>query len=148
MEATLSAAVPLFQGIRAVGSAITSRRELEDGGLGASNRVDRSANFEGAIGGPFKRDKLWFFGNVHYSILKVREFKGQVSYVTGAHSFKTGAVYDFGYHKVFNGVNADLVQRYASGVPNSVAIYNTPRESKDIYRLLALYAQTPGQSDG
>ena len=70
-----------------------------------------------------------------------QNFKGQISYVTGAHSFKTGAIYDFGYHKVFNGVNADLVQRYATGVPNSVVIYNTPRESKDIYRTFSVFAQ-------
>jgi hypothetical protein len=72
----------------------------------------------------------------------VREFfKGSVTYVTGAHSFKTGAVYDFGYHKVINSTNADLVQRYAASVPNSVQIFSTPKTSKDIYNLAALYVQ-------
>jgi hypothetical protein len=67
--------------------------------------------------------------------------KGSVSYVTGSHSFKTGAVYDFGHVRTTAEYNADLIQRYRSGVPDSVAVQNTPTDFNDIYRLWALFAQ-------
>jgi hypothetical protein len=269
---------------------------LTRAGLGQSNKVDKAANFEGAIGGPIKRDRLWFFGDVHYSILNsfvagtyecagcygkptapssgplgldsqylaptyarltwqvsprnklawygdwafkardgmmtpgtdpnsarsdyvwhatyvtsakwtspvtnkllveagvsgnmlkttagpVAEFggrtlergspewfatpiktdinlgttwnapvergfdpkryysKGSVSYVTGAHNLKTGAIYDFGYGGGWETRNGDLVQRYRNAVPDSVQVFSTPTRSKSLYKLFALFVQ-------
>ena len=53
------------------------------------------------------------------------------SYVTGSHSFKTGMQWRYGpYWRDFDS-NADLVQRYRSGTPDSVIVYNTPTHSRE-----------------
>jgi hypothetical protein len=52
--------------------------------------------------------------------------QGAVSYVTGSHNIKVGSQLSWGpYTRTRNG-NADLVQRYRNGVPDSVEILNTP----------------------
>jgi hypothetical protein len=49
-----------------------------------------------------------------------------VSYITGAHAIKTGVQHNFGPRTGERSANADLVQRYRNGVPDSVIVYNTP----------------------
>ncbi len=48
------------------------------------------------------------------------------AYVTGSHAFKTGMQWYFGPLPTTASANADLVQRYRAGVPDSVIVYNTP----------------------
>ena len=64
------------------------------------------------------------------------------SYVTGSHSFKTGVQWRYGpYWRDFD-ANADLVQRYRSGIPDSVIVYNTPTHSREHLNAdLGFYAQ-------
>ena len=50
--------------------------------------------------------------------------------MTGSHAFKTGVQWHWGSHKWSRDANADLDQRYRSGVPDSVIIYNTPTHSE------------------
>lgn len=57
--------------------------------------------------------------------------QGAISYVTGAHSFKTGVQYNWGPYENTRETNADLQQVYLSGVPSTVTIYNTPLRYKD-----------------
>lgn len=57
--------------------------------------------------------------------------QGAMSYVTGAHSFKTGVQYNWGPYENTRETNADLQQVYLSGVPSTVSIYNTPIRYKD-----------------
>ena len=52
-----------------------------------------------------------------------------LSYVTGSHNFKTGMQWQFGSIGYQYDANADLLQIYRSGVPNSVSVYNTPTEA-------------------
>jgi hypothetical protein len=52
-----------------------------------------------------------------------------LSYVTGSHNFKTGMQWQFGSIGYQYDANADLLQIYRSGVPNSVNVYNTPTEA-------------------
>ena len=52
-----------------------------------------------------------------------------LSYVTGSHNFKTGLQWQFGSIGYQYDANADLLQIYRSGVPNSVNVYNTPTEA-------------------
>jgi hypothetical protein len=52
-----------------------------------------------------------------------------ISYVTGSHNFKAGMQWQFGSIGYQYDANADLVQIYRSGVPNSVLVYNTPTEA-------------------
>jgi hypothetical protein len=48
------------------------------------------------------------------------------TYVTGSHSLKSGFQWRFGPYWRDYHANADLVQRYSSGLPDSVTVYNTP----------------------
>ncbi len=49
-----------------------------------------------------------------------------MSYVTGSHNFKVGFADSFGPVHVFTDRQADLVQRYTNGQPQSVVVYTTP----------------------
>ena len=52
-----------------------------------------------------------------------------VSYVTGSHALKTGVQWGFGPRESGRFTNGDLNQRYRSGVPNSVTVFNTPNSA-------------------
>jgi hypothetical protein len=53
--------------------------------------------------------------------------QASATYVTGTHNIKGGMQRTWGPFNHTEDRNADLVQRYRSGVPDSVTIYNTPR---------------------
>jgi hypothetical protein len=65
-----------------------------------------------------------------------------MNYVTGSHALKAGVQWHIGQTWNTADANADLVQRYRSGVPDSVIVYNTPAR---LYNLmgadLGLYVQ-------
>jgi hypothetical protein len=65
-----------------------------------------------------------------------------MNYVTGSHALKAGFQWHIGQTWNTADANADLVQRYRSGVPDSVIVYNTPAR---LYNLmgadLGLYLQ-------
>jgi len=52
-----------------------------------------------------------------------------LSYVTGSHNFKAGLQWQFGSIGYQFDANADLLQIYRNGAPNSVNVYNTPTEA-------------------
>jgi hypothetical protein len=65
-----------------------------------------------------------------------------LSYVTGSHSAKFGMQYVFGQEVNTTDYNADLVQRYRNGVPDSVLVRNTPTYAEEkVNRDLGIYAQ-------
>jgi Carboxypeptidase regulatory-like domain len=69
-------------------------------------------------------------------------FQGSASYVTGSHNIKAGAQWSGGPYRRTRVGNGDLVQRYTNGVPNSVAVYNTPIGWTDrVNADLGVYAQ-------
>lgn len=66
----------------------------------------------------------------------------QASYVTGSHTVKTGFNWTFGGSQIENDINADLVQLYRNGVPDSVRVYNTPvRSNEYLNRNLGVFVQ-------
>ncbi len=68
--------------------------------------------------------------------------QGSASYVTGSHNVKAGAQWSGGPYRRTRVGNADLVQRYRNGVPDSVAVYNTPIDWTDrVNADLGVYAQ-------
>ena len=68
--------------------------------------------------------------------------QGAVSYVTGAHNFKTGVQYNWGPYVNTRETNGDLEQFYLNGVPSTVTIYNTPLRSKEaLVADVGIYAQ-------
>ena len=60
----------------------------------------------------------------------VYQISGSGSYVTGSNTLKAGAQWRYGPYRVNTNVNADLIQRYRNGVPDSVIVYNTPQRSR------------------
>ncbi|MEQ1912619.1 MAG: TonB-dependent receptor, partial [Vicinamibacterales bacterium] len=67
----------------------------------------------------------------NYTYPPVYQWAGSASYVTGSNTLKAGAQWRYGPYRVNTNVNADLVQRYRSGVPDSVIVYNTPQRSRE-----------------
>ena len=68
--------------------------------------------------------------------------QGSASYVTGAHNVKAGAQWNWGPYRRTRITNADLIQRYRNGVPDSVQVYNTPIDWTDRLNAdLGIYAQ-------
>lgn len=48
------------------------------------------------------------------------------TYVTGSHNMKVGTQWRYGVNSVVTESNADLIQRYRNGVPDSVQVRNSP----------------------
>jgi hypothetical protein len=72
----------------------------------------------------------------------VYQIAGSASYVTGSNTLKAGAQWRYGPYRVNTNVNADLIQRYRNGVPDSVIVYNTPQRSREHMNAdLGVYAQ-------
>lgn len=68
--------------------------------------------------------------------------QGAISYVSGAHNVKVGAVQQFGNYRRYNNANADLYQTYNNGVPIQVTVLNTPLEvQEDLDANFGIYAQ-------
>ena len=55
-----------------------------------------------------------------------RVFVGSMSYVTGTHNIKFGVQDSFGPVHVYTDRQADLVERYTNGRPQTVDVYTTP----------------------
>jgi hypothetical protein len=71
-----------------------------------------------------------------------RLLNSSVSYVTGSHAFKAGINFGDGPFRVISDMNGDLIQRYRSGVPDSVTVYNTPTSQQDYLNAdLGIYVQ-------
>jgi hypothetical protein len=54
------------------------------------------------------------------------------SYVTGSHAIKAGVQWHIGQTWNTADANADLIQRYRDGVPDSVIVYNTPTRTYNL----------------
>ena len=68
--------------------------------------------------------------------------QGAISYVTGAHNFKTGAQWNWGPYENTRATNADLQQVYRTGAPSQVTVYNTPLRYQDaLVADVGIYAQ-------
>ena len=65
-----------------------------------------------------------------------------MQYVTGSHALKAGLQWHIGQAWDTADANADLVQRYRDGVPDSVIVYNTPTRAYALMGAdLGLYVQ-------
>jgi hypothetical protein len=64
-------------------------------------------------------------------------YTSTLSYITGTHALKGGFQFQKGFARTTNVVppspelGANMMQRYISGVPNSVVLYNLPRQSRN-----------------
>lgn len=67
------------------------------------------------------------------------------NYSTGSHNIKVGFDHRYGVYNIAGSMNADLVQRYRDGIPDSVIVYNTPRFDQEgqfhVNADLGIYAQ-------
>jgi hypothetical protein len=65
-----------------------------------------------------------------------------MTYVTGSHAVKAGLQWHIGQNWINRDANADLVQRYRDGAPDSVIVYNTTTGLYDLMKAdLGLYLQ-------
>ena len=69
-------------------------------------------------------------GNYYYRW----HLNSSISYVTGSHNIKTGAQLSRGRHSDTRDYNADLIQRYRNGVPDSVRVFNSPVASTNLMK--------------
>lgn len=75
-------------------------------------------------------------------------FTSALTYITGTHALKGGFQFQRGFTRTSNSVppspelGANMMQRYLSGVPNSVVLYNHPRQSRiEMVADLSLFVQ-------
>ena len=79
---------------------------------------------------------------------KKNVISASASYVTGAHSFKTGVQWGFGDYVLEYDINGDLVQLYRNGVPDSVRVYSTPLRSNEYLNAdMGVFAQDSWKID-
>ena len=65
-----------------------------------------------------------------------------MTYVTGSHAVKAGLQWHIGQNWINRDANADLVQRYRDGAPDSVVVYNTTTGLYDLMKAdLGVYLQ-------
>ena len=80
-----------------------------------------------------------------YTIEQLFTWVASATYVTGSHNFKVGLQSRYGVNSVVTESNADLVQRYRTGTPDSVMVRNSPLYAREgMLRLnpdLGVYAQ-------
>jgi Carboxypeptidase regulatory-like domain len=69
----------------------------------------------------------WFAAHDSFQGPERYVLQASMTYVTGTHNIKTGIQRTWGPFNHSEDRNADLVQRYRRGVPDSVRVYNTPR---------------------
>ena len=66
-----------------------------------------------------------------YTIEQLFTTMASATYVTGSHNFKVGFQSRNGVNSVVTDSNADLVQRYRNGVPDSVLVRNSPQYARE-----------------
>ncbi|MGC4081152.1 MAG: TonB-dependent receptor [Vicinamibacterales bacterium] len=66
-----------------------------------------------------------------YTIEQLFTWIASATYVTGSHNVKVGLQSRSGVNSVVTESNADLVQRYRSGVPDSVIVRNSPLYARE-----------------
>jgi Carboxypeptidase regulatory-like domain len=72
----------------------------------------------------------------------VYQWAGAGTYVTGSNTLKIGGQWRYGPYRVNTNANADLIQRYRNGAPDSVIVYNLPQRSREHLNAdLGLYVQ-------
>jgi hypothetical protein len=136
-------------------STVTSRI-LVEGGYSFNKEEYNIVNQAGVI--QQRGTAAWYAGasrrdlslGTHYASLDTQmgqypdryNLQGSVSYLTSAHNIKVGGQWNWGPYRRTRITNADLIQRYRSGVPDSVAVYNTPIDWTDYLNAdLGIYGQ-------
>ena len=83
--------------------------------------------YAGAQRYDFINERTWGSnGGISQTVEERFTLSSSLSFVTGSHNFKSGYQWAFGRKGTANERNADLIQRYRSGVPENVDVYSTP----------------------
>jgi hypothetical protein len=137
-------------------TSTVSSRLMVDGGFSFNQEQYVITNQEGINKDPFTPE--WFAGASRRDadLVTLRSglanwggrypdrynMQGALSYVTGAHNFKTGAQWNWGPYENTRATNGDLQQVYRTGAPSFVTVYNTPLRYRDRLNAdVGLYAQ-------
>jgi hypothetical protein len=85
---------------------------------------------------------VWWTGGGKSQAINARyPISASMSYVTGSHNIKIGFNWTFGPDRTHTDRQADLIQRYTNGVPQSVQVFNTPMYVNAWYNAKAIYLQ-------
>ena len=85
---------------------------------------------------------VWWTGGGKNQAINARyPISGSMSYVTGSHNIKMGFQWTFGPDRTHSDRQADLIQRYTNGVPQTVQVYNTPMFVNAWYSAKGIYLQ-------
>lgn len=91
--------------------------------IGNARRTDTALNFTPACMLP-TGCTAWGSAQNNKGISTRAPIQGSASYVTGSHNFKTGFQWAFGKDEQNTDRQADLVQNYVNGVPQTVTVSN------------------------
>jgi hypothetical protein len=83
----------------------------------------------------------WTAGGKSQAINARYPLSGSASYVTGSHNIKAGFQWTFGPDRTHTDRQADLIQRYSNGLPQSVQVFNTPMYVNAWYDAVGIYMQ-------
>jgi hypothetical protein len=153
----------LYYTAQAKATALLSRRFLLEGGY-SSNVEYFSATYQPGIGKP-RGSAAWYTQTGHEELVgygtvtpyrywngingpasgtdpRKQVLSAALSYVTGTHTVKTGVQWGFGPFVTRGDLNGDLIQLYRNGQPDSVQVFNTPREAREYLNAdLGIFAQ-------
>ena len=106
-------------------------RELANGQLnpawiGNARRQDTALNRNPSCTLPDGCTVWWTGGQDNQQINARYPISASMSYVTGSHNVKTGFTWSFGPDRQHVERQADLIQNYVNGAPQSVQVFSTP----------------------
>lgn len=121
-------------------STVTSRLML-DAGWGASVQSRNTGTYQPGVRQP-RGTPAWYADASRLDLVtgwrtvasagetntieQLFTYVASASYVTGSHSIKVGVQHRYGVNSNVTESNADLIQQYRSGVPDSVVVRNSP----------------------
>jgi hypothetical protein len=121
-------------------STVTSRL-MFDAGWGASVQSRNTGTYQPGVRQP-RGTPAWYANASHLDLVtgwrtvasagetntieQLFTYVASASYVTGSHTIKVGTQWRYGVNSNVTESNADLIQQYRSGVPDSVVVRNSP----------------------
>ena len=141
-------------------SAPVTNRLVLEAGWGGSVQSRNTGRYQPGV----RQDRgtaAWYAGASHQdlvTLLRTKASAGETNtieqlftwmtsatYVTGSHNIKVGSQWRYGVNNNVTDSNADLIQRYRSGVPDSVQVRNAPLYAREgaikLDADLGIYAQ-------
>jgi hypothetical protein len=108
--------------------------------LGFSVEPNDVTIVESTTGFRYNAPSSYYYANIQNRYVE----RFAMSYVTGAHTFKTGFQYQQGVNQGQSYINKDLQYTFVRGVPSSITQFASPYTNSTGRRDLWIYVQTVG----